>query len=80
MSSKGCQLSNAGLPDYVKGDALLCDLFRRRRLWASKGASAPVYALLACTALMQPYRKFVWLFGIELNSLGCELFDQRPMY
>ena len=43
---------------------------RRRRLWASKGASASVYALLACTALMQPYRKFVWLFGIELNSLG----------
>ena len=43
---------------------------RRRRLWATKGASAPVYALLACTALMQPYRKFVWLFGVELNSLG----------
>ena len=30
-----------------------------------------MYALLACTALMQPYRKFVWLFGVELNSLGC---------
>lgn len=43
---------------------------RKRRLWASKGASASVYALLACTALMQPYRKFVWLFGVELNSLG----------
>ena len=47
--------------------SLLC---RRRRLWSTKGASAAVYALLACTALMQPYRKFVWLFGIELNSLG----------
>lgn len=45
-------------------------LIRRRRLWSSKGASASVYALLACTALMQPYRKFVWLFGVELNSLG----------
>ena len=54
-------------------------LSRRRRLWASKGASAPVYALLACTALMQPYRKFVWLFGIELNSLGCELSHQSPL-
>ena len=30
----------------------------------------PVYAMLACTALVQPYRRFVWLFGIELNSLG----------
>ncbi len=44
---------------------------RRRRLWETKGASAPVYALLACTALVQPYRKFVWLFGLQLNSLGC---------
>ncbi|EIE19025.1 hypothetical protein COCSUDRAFT_54724 [Coccomyxa subellipsoidea C-169] len=43
---------------------------RRRRLWETKGASAPVYALLACTALVQPYRKFVWLFGLQLNSLG----------
>ncbi len=42
----------------------------RKRLWETKGASAPVYALLACTALVQPYRKFVWLFGVELNSLG----------
>ncbi len=33
--------------------------------------NAAVYALLACTALVQPYRRFVWLFGIELNSLGC---------
>lgn len=46
-------------------------VIRRRRLWETKGASAPVYALLACTALVQPYRKFVWLFGLELNSLGC---------
>jgi membrane associated rhomboid family serine protease len=45
-------------------------LIRRRRLWSSHSASAPVYALLACTALVQPYRRFVWLFGIELNSLG----------
>lgn len=44
---------------------------RRRRLWRTAGASAAVYALLACTALVQPYRRFVWLFGIELNSLGC---------
>ena len=28
---------------------------------------------------MQPYRKFVWLFGIELNSLGCDLSHQSPL-
>ncbi|CAL5224585.1 g7292 [Coccomyxa viridis] len=55
----------ANVADYI-GNVLV----RRRRLWSTKGASAAVYALLACTALMQPYRKFVWLFGIELNSLG----------
>ncbi len=45
-------------------------LIRQRRLWSTHSASAPVYALLACTAVVQPYRRFVWLFGIELNSLG----------
>lgn len=56
----------ANLSAYV-GNVLI----RRRRLWETKGASAPVYALLACTALVQPYRRFVWLFGLQLNSLGC---------
>ena len=36
-----------------------------------QGASASIYALLACTAVIDPYRRFVWLFGLELNSLGC---------
>ena len=44
---------------------------RKRRLWQTHGASSAVYGMLACTALVQPYRRFVWLFGIELNSLGC---------
>ena len=37
----------------------------------ARAVSAAVYALLACNAAVHPYRKFVWLFGIELNSLGC---------
>lgn len=36
-----------------------------------QGATASIYALLACTAVIDPYRRFVWLFGLELNSLGC---------
>lgn len=36
-----------------------------------QGASASVYALLACNAVVDPYRRFVWLFGLQLNSLGC---------
>lgn len=35
-----------------------------------QGASASVYALLACNAVVDPYRRFVWLFGLQLNSLG----------
>jgi membrane associated rhomboid family serine protease len=65
----------ANLAAYV-GNVTL----RRRRLWATHGASAAVYAMLACTALVQPYRRFVWLFGIELNSLGCAKPLQGPMH
>ena len=37
----------------------------------AQGASASIYALLACNAVVDPYRRFVWLFGLQLNSLGC---------
>ena len=40
------------------------------RLWATKGADSVLYALLACHVVVDPYRKFVWLFDVELNSLG----------
>ena len=63
----------ANAASYVGNVAL-----RRRRLWRTAGASAAVYALLACTALVQPYRRFVWLFGIELHSLGCAPLLRLP--
>eukprot|EP00884_Botryococcus_braunii_P014521 jgi/Botrbrau1/2306/Bobra.101_2s0127.1 len=42
----------------------------RRLLWSCKGGTAAVYALIASMVVVHPYRKLVWLFGIELNSLG----------
>lgn len=45
-------------------------IVQQRRLWAGKGGTAALYALLAATVVVHPYRKHVWLFGMELNSLG----------
>ncbi|KAK9819160.1 hypothetical protein WJX81_004112 [Elliptochloris bilobata] len=55
----------ANLAAYVWNSSI-----KRRRRWTFQGASASIYALLACNAVVDPYRKFVWLFGLELNSLG----------
>ena len=45
-----------------------------------QGASASVYALLACNAVVDPYRRFVWLFGLQLNSLGCVLASPQQIF
>ncbi|KAK9804862.1 hypothetical protein WJX72_008960 [[Myrmecia] bisecta] len=45
-------------------------VLKQRVLWSTKGATSAVYALLACHVMVDPYRKFVWLFNLELNSLG----------